>query len=730
MLHRVAVIAITVVLSSCGSRSSEPIAQPASPNAGPPPARAVPFTETVFGIELDDPYRWMESGEHEDELHAWMRVQNDYTRSQLDPIVGLQALRAELRELSMGASQTRSLTRRGARLFYKRTAAGENIAKLYVQDGDAAPVLLLDPDTLADGDEHAAIDNFTPSPDGTLVTVNVSRGGAEITTIIVIDVDTRATLPDQVAPVWGEFYANWLPDSSGFFYTQMSADALDDPAVDEMTNMQVRFHAIGSSADSDPALLGADVPGSIPIAAREFPIVLTPVGSTWALGLGVGARSEVRLAVAPTSSLLEGQAQWTMVAEYEDLVEGFSVAGDQMYLLTTNGAPNGTVLRVDLAAPVLANATVVVPESERVIKEMGVAKDALWVVDMVSGSAGLRSIDLATADQRVHDVPPGTTLWLNVADPRDDGVLLGYAGWVRAFGYVSATHAGDGLDGIGISDSSTVDLSTTKVEAFEVPSTGGAAVPLTVLSAANTSRDGKRPTIVLGYGGYGVTIRPFFNPALKAWLDRGGVYAICNVRGGGAKGRAWFEAGKGKNKPNGIRDFVNCAEFLTREGYTSPDRTAGEGGSMGGVLVGRAITESPESFGAASISVGMLNVIRLMEGPNGANQIPELGDPATEDGFEALFAMDAFHNVVAGTQYPALILKVGMNDKRVAPWMSAKFGARMQASGSRAPIYIRAEEGAGHGIGSTREQHINEQADEWAFLLNQFGHPDFTFAGE
>jgi prolyl oligopeptidase len=238
--------------------------------------------------------------------------------------------------------------------------------------------------------------------------------------------------------------------------------------------------------------------------------------------------------------------------------------------------------------------------------------------------------------------------------------------------------------------------------------------------------DGSHPALISGYGAYGFTASPRFDPTDIAWLERGGVLAVAHVRGGGTFGKEWHHAGRKLTKPNTWKDFIACAEYLVKEKYTSPAKLAGEGGSAGGILIGRSITERPDLFAAAHIAVGCTDMLRFETTLNGPPNVPEFGTSTKADEFRGLLAMSTLHHIQNGVKYPAVILTHGINDPRVEPWMSAKTTARLQAATvSGRPILYRVDYHAGHGIGSTRDQKQNEQADIWSFLLWQFGEADF-----
>ena len=239
--------------------------------------------------------------------------------------------------------------------------------------------------------------------------------------------------------------------------------------------------------------------------------------------------------------------------------------------------------------------------------------------------------------------------------------------------------------------------------------------------------DGSHPTLVSGYGGYGHIMSVQFNPMRLAWLERGGVLAFAHVRGGGEFGKEWHHAGQKQTKPNTWKDFIACCEYLVQKGYTKPAKLAGQGGSAGGILIGRSITARPDLFAAAIVSVGCEDMLRMETTTNGVPNIAEFGSTQSPEGFKSLLEMSSLHQVKDGTKYPAVLLTHGINDPRVEPWMSAKMTARLQtASTSNKPILFRVDYEAGHGMGSTKAQDQQQLTDGWAFLLWQMGEADFT----
>jgi prolyl oligopeptidase len=698
---------------------------PSTP-AGPPIARTVDVVDNQFGIAAADPYRWMEGGENAEHT-AWLRAQGDYAATQLAAIPGRAKLHARIRELGLGVTAVFDVQLGGKRIFYRLFPANAQLAKLAVRDPDGKSRILVDPETLGTADSPVALNAYTASPDGKLVSYVVSQGGGERGVLHIMDAATGKDLPDQIDRIWGEGAAGWLPDSKRFFYTQL---ALPQPGVDPMTGQTARLHVIGKPVDTDVEVLGRGADATWKLAPEEWPGIWIPTGSKYVVAYAGGARSESRVAVAKISELdLTGASKtpWRVVADYSDGVESAIPHGDRLYLLSYKDAPNRKVLSVPLAKPELAKARVEIAEDPNAtLAGMYAARDALYLLHQANGLARLSR--WAWRGKATPLALPFEGWAPDLAtDLAKDGITFQVEGWLRPGTYFAYDPAKKKLAPIGLASSSNADVSMIVAEEVEATSADGTKVPLSILHRKDSALDGSHPTLLYAYGGYGSSQLPGFNAARVAWVERGGVYAIAHVRGGGEKGRRWQDDGSRDKKLNGVRDFIACAEYLIENKYTSAQKLAAHGVSMGGVLVGRVLTERPDLFAAVQLAVGIVNPLRILHAENGANQKGELGDPATEAGYRAIAEMDPYQHVKAGTAYPAVIFTIGLNDHRVAPWMTSKMAARLRAATtSKRPILVRVDSKAGHGIGSTREQAFAERADVWSFLLQQFGEPEFA----
>ncbi|HYJ33617.1 MAG TPA: prolyl oligopeptidase family serine peptidase [Candidatus Binatia bacterium] len=695
-------------------------------SAGPPVARRSLVVDTTFGIRLEDPYRWMEEPDRP-EFRTWLLEQGDYSRKRLDAIPGRAALARRLKELSFETSGPGSVERRGSKIFYLRVDSGSSLAKLVVSFANGAERVLVDPERVRGSDSvHVSIDNYSVSWDGALVAYNLAEGGSEVTRVHVIETATGSEKPDVVEHIWGQFPVVWLPDGSGFFYTQMADAGFRDPKVDPILGMRVRRHLLGTPAKQDPVFIAPDSASTLTIEPREFPIIDVPIGTRYAIAYCVGAHPEVRMYVAPLESVVPGKIPWQRVCEYEDRIGNFAPDTASLYLLSHKDAPNGRILRVSVDDPKLASAEEVVPQSERILTDMAVTPDGLYTLQTEAGVDHVYRIARGQKNAREIPLPlAGAAKGLDGALD-EEGILFSLTGWTTPERYYRYLPSEGRVRDTGMGVRSPVDFSHIVAERVEVKSFDGTMVPLTILRRATARRDAGHPTLLSGYGAYGTSIRPGFSASRMAWLERGGILAYAHVRGGGEKGEAWHQAGRGANKKNAVGDFIACAEYLIAKRYTSPSHLAATGSSGGGPLVGGAIVRRPDLFAAAVLYNTVLNTVRFLHGTNGANQIPEMGSPNDEAGFRALVAMDPTLAVRKGTRYPAVLACVGLNDRRVSMWHSGKFVARLQASGTRDPVFLRVEPEAGHGVGTTRDQGVALLADTYSFLLWQFG--DRTFA--
>jgi prolyl oligopeptidase len=606
-----------------------------------------------------------------------------------------------------------------------------------VREANGTERVLLDPATLKDG-SHASITVFMPSPDGSKIAVDIDHGGNEITRMEVLDVTSGKPTGDAVEPVWGEFGAEWLPDSSGFAYTQM-APPEQRTGGDPLQDMRLRMHWLGKPSAQDAILLragtgeGSNVSFAIP--SNHFPDIQFPTGSRWALGADQSAAAEQRYCVTTQVEAVKPGATWRCIANDNDQVVDAEIHGDMLYLVSAHGRSNGELLALDLSHPnaSIKDARSILPlqGDEKIVdvsigdtQMIAAARDALYVKVSNHGIDSIRSIDYQTGHVETMPMPLVGAASLFHADSNQNGFLLELRSWTtppKSWRYDPSTRS---MHGLGQDQASPADYSMIDVTETEAVSADGTHVPLTILHRKDAKLDGSHRAILFGYGSYGMSIVPSFKPVRLEWVKQGRIFAYAHVRGGGEKGEAWHQAGKGPNKHKGVEDFVASVARLSELGYSRPERTGLMSGSAGGLLIGNAVVHYPDKFGAAIFMVALLNPVRLAEEPNGANQFGEMGDPRKASDFPWVLAMDPYQQIRPHTAYPAVMLDVGLNDSRVATWETSKFAARLRAADtSGRPVWIRTDANGGHGIQRSLGAEAAEYADVYAFLDAQLPAP-------
>ena len=688
----------------------------------PPVARVEPVTDTYFDETVTDPYRWMENP-NDKEWEPFMRGQDAFARETLNAIPGRERLRRRVGDLSGGTPIAYGVQSAGGRVFYQLRPAGADNFMLAVRQGLGAPArILIDPTTMkGQGGVHVSLDWWLAAPDGSHVVYGLSPAGSENSVLHVMEVETGRVLPERIA---GTQYAtpSWLPDSSGFFYARV-ADPAKLGTVDYYKRSPVLLHKLGADPKEDLLLVAFGRDPSIPVAETDFPsIFASPSGGEWALlVLFGGVRRENPMFVARLADAMVGRAQWRQVCAVKDEVVGFAFDVSDLYLLTTKGASNAKVLRTPLANASYDSAAVVVPEGRLVIEAMAFARDGLYLQDLDGGYHSLRKLD---RDGRLAAVPlpwEGSIsgLW---ASTLEDGCWLDGTAWLLPSTVFRHDPAKGTTTPTGLAPPASVDLSGFEAIRTFATAHDGTRVPLSIVARKGLKRDGRNPTLVNAYGAYQITSGPYFSLRTLALLERGGVFATAHVRGGGEYGKRWWKDGQKIAKANTWRDLIDCCEHLVRTGWASRRTVTIQGGSAGGITVGRALTERPDLFAGVISNVGVSNALRAEFGQNGPPNIDEFGTVQERAGFLGLKAMDALYHVQDGARYPAVLLTVGMTDPRVNAWDGAKMAARLQrANRSPNPILLRVSFDAGHGLGSTRSQLDDERTDEFAFVLWRAG---------
>jgi prolyl oligopeptidase len=688
-----------------------------------PPTKTVDASDTYFGKTYNDPYRWLENLKDTD-VDAWFKAQAELTDGLLAKIPGRDALVQEWLALDkLKPAEYSGIRYEHGRVFYKKTLGGENVGKLYCRQGwNGTEKLLFDPATYKTG-VTTTIQSIVPSWDGKYVAMGLSSGGAEWSEIRVLDVERGTLLPESIYPSYGPH--GWMRDNKSLFYD--AGKVADIKSLEIELNRKTKVHRLGTEASTDVDIFSNESNPELGITAKEIPGASVDESyPDYMVGSAETVQSELRIFYAPISELKHTKIKWDVLCKRPDnLVRGFAFYRDHVYAVTHTGAPKYKVVRTDVKHPDWEHAETVVPEGADTIRYFTKSKHYLLIVYSNGVVCRLVKYDLTTGKTAEIKLPASGTVNVSCPDWKTDRCLVSITSWISPLTIYDFDAQKDTFaKSIFNADVSYPGFENLVSEEVEAPGHDGTLIPLSIIYKKGIPLDGSNCCILTGYGAYGSSATPNFSIRNSVAL-RGVVLAIAHPRGGGEKGEAWYKAGYKTTKPNTWKDFISCAEYLVKKGYTSPQKLAGTGTSAGGILISRAITERPDLFAAAVCNVGCANAMRLEFSPNGPVNTPEFGTVKDPVECQALFEMDGVQHVQNGVKYPAVMGVGGWNDPRVTAWEPGKFVAALQAAtASGNPILMKVNYDNGH---FTEEKNVTFKnfAGQSAFLLWQTGHKDF-----
>ncbi len=686
------------------------------PNAEPAPETLKkPVSTNYQGATVEDPYQWLEKDDEPD-VKAWSDAQNDRARQYLDQLPDRAAIEKQLTEWYAKTSPSySSLVSRPGLLFvmkFQPPKQQQLLVTLASADDLKSEKIVLDPNVL-DAKGTTAIDWFVPSLDGKYVAVSLSTGGSEDGTLHFYETATGKALPDTIAhvqyPTAGGSAA-WNADGSGIYYTRFPRKG-ERPEADLNFYQQIYFHKLGTPDTEDRYSIGKDFPRIAEIileSSRDGGYVLASVAN------GDGGDF--------AHYLLGPEGSWRQITQFSDQIKAARLGRDNaMYLLSRNAAPRGKVLRLPLETPELSKAVEIVPTGEPVIQQIVPTADALCVGDLLGGPSQIRRFGLDGKGEATIPIPKISAVQEMVA-LEDGSLLFRDQSYTEPATWFHCSKEGTEAVKTALRSTSPVSFADIEVTRAFATSKDGTKIPLNIIFRKGMKRDGQNPTLLYGYGGYGISMSPNFEFTRRLWFDHGGVFVVANIRGGGEFGEDWHKAGNLTKKQNVFDDFAGAAEYLIKEKYTRPEKLAIQGGSNGGLLMGAMITQHPDLMRAVVSQVGIYDMLRVELAPNGAFNVTEFGTVKKPEQFKALYAYSPYHHVVDGTKYPSILMMTGANDGRVAPYHSRKMVARLdEANKSQNPILLRTSTSAGHGIGTALNERIKQLSDMYAFLFAQLG---------
>jgi prolyl oligopeptidase len=693
-----------------------PLAVPKPPRAAsvPPVAtRRDDVVENIFGHTVVDPYRWLEHGET-DEVGRWTEQQNARTRRILDALPGYGQVHAELAKLlaigTVGIPCVREVATGRLRYFHTRREGGQNQPALYVRDGVGGPDrALVDPNQIAP-DGTTALDWWSPSSDGQLLAYGLSEGGDEESTLYVRDVATGEDLADVIERTRAASIG-WLADGSGFFYTRYPVTG-SVPDGEEKYHRSVFLHRMGTDPHRDPKVFEGrkltDSPGVEVSPGGRWLVVSSH--ESW-------AKNELFL-----RDLRAPEAALVSITDGADGIFDPFVLDDVVFVRTNDGAPRFRLFAVDPEGPERSAWREVIGESADVLDAVTVVGSEIIAKYLSDASSRIRRFSRTGSPIAEVSLPTlgsctGVSGLCNGSEAFYDFSSFAVAPTVYRIDL--ATGLSEKWEGV---EAPMIDPDRYEVERLRATSKDGTPIPMFVVRKKGLPKTGAAPTLVTGYGGFNISIVPSFSRASYLWLDRGGILAVTNLRGGGELGEQWHRAGMLENKQNVFDDAIACAEHLVTRGYTDPDHLAVMGGSNGGLLVGALVTQRPDLFRAAICAVPLLDMLRYHRFRIAKLWISEYGSPDDREQAEWLWAYSPYHHVREGTAYPAVLFTTAESDSRVDPLHARKMAAAMQAAtSSDRPILLRVETKAGHGAGKPVNKMVHELSDVYAFLLWQLG---------
>ncbi|MFO0744638.1 MAG: prolyl oligopeptidase family serine peptidase [Myxococcota bacterium] len=736
-------------LIGCGSTPPRPAAVDPRPEMpvpalpSPPETSRNVVTDTVQGVELSDPYRWLEDGDAAP-VKAWVDSQDAYTRTLIDSVKGRDALERRFTELFY-VDAVSAPWHRGSRWFFTRRHKDKEKAVVYWRSSSDAvgaadqDHVLLDPNTWSQ-DGSTALGGWYPSHDGNLVAYNLKANNADEATMHVLDVATGKDLSD-VIPGTKYSGAAWTPDAKGFYYVFLPSGP--NIAVDQRPGYaEIRYHALGTDPAKDPQVFPAtgSAESFIGVDLSEdghwlFVSVQYGWNATDVWFKRVGPKhptlhAPVDIGVPHDATPAQRVATFASALGFTPLFVGRGALAevtaykDRFYVKTNDGAPRFRVMGVDPKAPAIAKWKELIPEGAGTLDALQVAGGHLVASTLVDASSRLEVHDLDGKLLRAVALPGIGSVSGLVGNPDDDEAFYSFTSFTTPT-EIYKTSIAKGDTTLWAKVELPVDTSQVVVDQVFYPSKDGTKVSMFIVHKQGIAKDGSHPTLLYGYGGFNQNMLPGFASSVVVWLEMGGVYAVPNLRGGGEYGEEWHKDGMLAKKQNVFDDFIAAGEYLVKEGWTTSERLAIRGGSNGGLLVGAAMTQRPDLFKAVVCTVPLLDMVRYHLFGSGRTWIPEYGSAEDPAMFPVLYAYSPYHHIVKGTRYPALLMVGADSDDRVDPMHARKFTAMVQWAVSEVPdaqpALFRVERHAGHGGADMVKQTVETYADQWAFLAWQLG---------
>jgi prolyl oligopeptidase len=674
-------------------------------NSGAAGTRRDDISDEVHGVRVPDPYRWLEDASSP-EVQAWMTAQDTATRARLQAVPRRAAIAGRLQELWYYDS-TSAPSHRGDRYFWSQKHSDKEKKVVYWRQGDTGDAkVLFDPNTWS-SDGSIALGSWVPSWDGRRVAYNVRKNNSDEATLHVLDVATGEDLVDVID---GTKYASvsWTPDSKGFYYTWLPPISDAVTVAERPGFAELRHHRLGTPASSDTVAYPATGDARTGLGgtvSRDGRWLIAEISHGW-------TSSELYL-----KDLRAKKPVWLPIVTGTGAVHDATVWKDTLYVRTNDGAPKYRLFAAPVRAPARATWKEIVAESGDTLESMSVIGGRLALSYLRNARTVIELRRLDGTPVRTVAIPGLGSAWLS-GRPDEDTAYVTYTSFDTP-PTVLRTSIASGATAEWSRVTVPFDASRFEAEQVRYRSKDGTEITMFLVHARGLARTGATPTLLTGYGGFNVSMTPYFHVPWAVWLELGGMVAIPNLRGGGEYGEDWHRAGTLTAKQNVFDDFLGAARYLVDQKWTSPGRLAIEGASNGGLLVGAAMVQAPELFAAVVCEVPLLDMVRYHHVGAGRTWMTEYGSAEDPTQFAALHAYSPYHHVKHGTAYPPLLMMSADTDDRVDPMHARKFTAAVQhASSSKVPALLRIERNAGHGGADLVKAAIDAKADTFAFLVD------------
>jgi len=680
-----------------------------------PETKKVEQTDTYAGsVVVADPYRWLENDVRQsEEVRGWVEAQNEVTFSYLGKLPGRQKIKDRLSAVWDYAKQTVP-QKKGGRYFFRRNDGLQNQSVLYMQKSPAdTPQVLIDPNTWSkDGTE--ALGGFSASEDGRYLAYSRAEAGSDWTVWRIRDLETGQDLPDEIR--WVKFsFTSWTKDSKGFFYSRFPEPQKGAAFQGLNLDQRVFYHRAGTPQAEDVLVHeDADHPD------WSYSPQVTEDGRYLVLTTSKGTAARYRVLYRDLAEPY-GTAV-TLIDKFENEYAMIGNDGPVFYFKTDLDAPRGRVVAIDIRNPDRAHWKEILPQTADNLADVSLVGGRFIAEYLKDARALVKVFDREGKAVREVDLGVLGSASGFEGDANDSETFFS----VESFTVAPSVYRYDVATGEKTlffrAEVKGVDPNQFEVKQVFYTSKDGTKVPMFLAYRKGLKLDGNNPTLLYGYGGFNIAQKPAFRPARLVWMQMGGVFALANLRGGGEYGAEWHKAGTKLVKQNTFDDFIAAGEWLVSNKYTSPKKLAIQGGSNGGLLVGAAMTQRPDLFGAALPAVGVMDMLRFHRFTAGRYWTDDYGSSDNADEFKVLYGYSPYHNLKKGVRYPATLVTTADTDDRVVPGHSFKFAAALQeAQSSPAPVLIRIETRAGHGGGKPTAKIIEEVADQWAFLAANLG---------